>query len=514
MSAAEITSSTVLLPYQQRWIADTSKVKVAEKSRRIGLTWAEAADDALTAARANGMDTWYVGYNRDMTLEFIETVARWAKAFDLVAGEIEEAGEVLEDADREKGILAYKVKFASGHKVVALSSRPSNLRGKQGRLVLDEAAFHDEPEEIMKAGLAYLIWGGEVRVISTHNGEENPFNSLVQDVLAGRKAYSLHRITIDDALADGLYRRVCERSGDAWSAEAESAWRQWLMEQYGDAAQEELLVIPRSGGGSYIPRALIERRMQKGIPVVRLALPAGYAELQKEKRERETLEWCNLVLAPLLERLDPNSLSFIGEDFGRTGDLTVLWPLQLRMDLVRTTPFVVELRNVPFEQQRQITFFIIDRLPRFLHGKFDGRGNGQYLAEVSMQRYGALRIEQVMISQTWYRENMPRYKAAYEDGSIIAPADAEILNDHGALRMVNGVPCIPDGARTRSTPGQQRHGDAAIAGCMAYAASRVDLGTFDYEAAPHTNRYRESAPDDDDEPRHRYGRRGRGRGGF
>jgi len=38
------SSPAVLLPYQQAWIADKSQLKVAEKSRRIGLTWAEAAD--------------------------------------------------------------------------------------------------------------------------------------------------------------------------------------------------------------------------------------------------------------------------------------------------------------------------------------------------------------------------------------------------------------------------------------------------------------------------------------
>ena len=37
----------VLLPYQQRWVADASPFKVAEKGRRTGLTWAEAADDVL-----------------------------------------------------------------------------------------------------------------------------------------------------------------------------------------------------------------------------------------------------------------------------------------------------------------------------------------------------------------------------------------------------------------------------------------------------------------------------------
>ena len=53
----------VLLPYQKRWIADTSPLKIAEKSRRTGLTWAEAADAALNgsmAASAGGCDTFYV----------------------------------------------------------------------------------------------------------------------------------------------------------------------------------------------------------------------------------------------------------------------------------------------------------------------------------------------------------------------------------------------------------------------------------------------------------------------
>lgn len=40
----------LLLGYQKRWIADKSQLKIAEKSRRTGLTWAEAADDALIAS--------------------------------------------------------------------------------------------------------------------------------------------------------------------------------------------------------------------------------------------------------------------------------------------------------------------------------------------------------------------------------------------------------------------------------------------------------------------------------
>ena len=42
-SAIHTVARDVLLPYQVRWIADDAAVKVAEKSRRVGITWAEAA---------------------------------------------------------------------------------------------------------------------------------------------------------------------------------------------------------------------------------------------------------------------------------------------------------------------------------------------------------------------------------------------------------------------------------------------------------------------------------------
>ncbi|EAC1890545.1 hypothetical protein JT609_003525 [Escherichia coli] len=38
----------VLMPYQQRWVADTSPLKVIEKSRRTGITWAPPHSISLT----------------------------------------------------------------------------------------------------------------------------------------------------------------------------------------------------------------------------------------------------------------------------------------------------------------------------------------------------------------------------------------------------------------------------------------------------------------------------------
>ena len=154
-----MTTPPVLLNYQQSWLADPAPVKVYEKSRRIGISWAEAADAALYSAAAAGDDTWYIGYNQDMAREFIGDVGFWAKHYDLVASAMEET--VFENEGLEgKDILVYRVKFASGHEVKALSSRPANLRGKQGRVIIDEAAFHPDLPGLLKAAMALLMSGG------------------------------------------------------------------------------------------------------------------------------------------------------------------------------------------------------------------------------------------------------------------------------------------------------------------------------------------------------------------
>ena len=190
-----ISLESILLPYQREWIADRAAVKVYEKSRRIGITWAESADAALDAGTSSGSDWWYIGYNKEMALEFVEAAAGWARRFNQAARRTEE----IMVADQDKDILAYRIRFASGHKIVGLSSRPSNLRGKQGVAIIDEAAFHDDLAGLLKAALALTMWGGRIHVISTHNGAANPFNQLVVDIRAGRKPYSLHRTTLDDA---------------------------------------------------------------------------------------------------------------------------------------------------------------------------------------------------------------------------------------------------------------------------------------------------------------------------
>jgi phage FluMu gp28-like protein len=450
---------------------------IGEKSRRTGLTWAEAGRNVVKAAkprRRQGCNTFYVGSKKEMALEYIAACALFAKAFnELAQADVYE--QTFWDEGKQEEILTYMIRFPkSGFKIQALSSRPSNLRGLQGDVVIDEAAFHESLEELLKAALALTMWGNKVRLISTHNGVENLFNEYITEARAGKKDYSVHRITLDDAIADGLYKRICYVTGQTWSPEAEKKWRDDLYRNAPnlESAEEEYGCIPKNSGGAWLSRALIESRMSADTPVLRWVCPQGFELLPDHIRKADCQDWLDEHLAPLLAKLPADAISFNGEDFGRTGDLTVHVPLIQTQNLVRRVPFLVELRNVPFRQQEQIAFYLLDRLPNFMGGAFDARGNGQFLAEVAMQRYGATRIQQVMLSESWYREHMPPVKAALEDGTLDGlPKDADVLADLRTVQVIKGVPRIPD-TRTTGEDKGKRHGDSAVAVALAYFASR------------------------------------------
>ncbi|ETR78880.1 hypothetical protein X566_15395 [Afipia sp. P52-10] len=458
---------------------------VIEKSRRTGVTWAAGADAVLTSAAnktAGGMDTLYIGYNLDMAREFIDVCAMWARAFNQAVTDAGVEEFIFDDGEPDSNIKAFRIAFASGFEIVALSSKPRSLRGRQGYVIVDEAAFHDDLKALLAAALALLVWGGKVLVISTHFGEDNDFNKLIEDIRAKRVPYELMRLTFDEALQDGLYQRICLVTRKEWSPEAEARWRNSIVSFYGEAADEELFCVPSKGGGVYLPRALIEARMLGDLPVFRLERPDSFTFLSKEARETDIKGWCEETLEAPLKALDPDRQHGFGQDFARKRDMSDIVPIEIGRTLKRTVPFVVEMRNIPFEQQKQVLFFICDRLPRFIGGKMDATGNGAYLAEVAAQRYGEQRIEQVKPNEAWYLENFPPLKAAFEDANILIPKDADLGNDLAMVKMVRGVPRVPE-QRNTGTDDKKRHGDFAIGLVLAYAQTLSQIWESAYTSA-------------------------------
>lgn len=136
------------------------------------------------------------------------------------------------------------------------------------------------------------------------------------------------------------------------------------------------------------------------------------------------------------------------------------------------------MRNVPHPQQLQALTFIIAALPRFAGGAIDATGNGSYIAEASVDAFGSI-IDPVMITESWYRDQIPKYKARFEDATITIPQNDDLLQDHRAFRLERGVPRLPSKTDKRGN----RHGDAAIALALACQAATSDIVLIDYMSA-------------------------------
>lgn len=485
-TAAADAPPPVLMAYQREWVADEADFKLCEKGRRTGITWAEASDDVLIAASekaAGGQNVYYIGTDKEMTEEYIGACAMWAKVFNYAAGEIAEG--LWDEDDEDKHIKTFTIRFpGSGFKIVALASRPRKLRGRQGVLVGDEAAFQDDLEELLKAALAFLVWGGKVRLISTHDGADNAFNKIIQEVRAKKREGSVHTIPFDRAVADGLYERVCMRLGKPFTLEGQADWRDKIYRTYGEAAEEELDCIPRNSAGAYLTRPLVQARMSEDTPLLRLSLPPEFELWSEQARVGEVDAWLAQHVDPALARLQGMKVrrSDFGMDFGRKVDLSILLPTVELPSLDQVVAFHLEMHRVPFEQQRQVLFYVADRLPRFAAGSMDATGNGMYLAEVAMQRYGS-RIERVSLTEKFYAENMPIMKAGLQDGSLSGLAkDGEVLDDLLAIEVVRGVPRVTEG-RTDSKGGGKRHGDTGVALMLARRANGMQVAPIEFQTA-------------------------------
>lgn len=468
----------ILLPYQARWHKDDAAVRICKKGRRIGFTWgAWAAEAAGEAALAHGgMDQFYMGYNQGMAAEFIGDCATFAKWYGAICSNVDVGLNSVVINDEKQDVITYKIKFASGNKIEALSNMPHNWRGRQGHARIDEAGHNDKLAEVIDGALAYLIWGGRVSIGGTLNGEDNPFTDLLKDVEQGKLPWSLHEVTFSAAVCEGLYKRICLVTGKVWTPEGERQFVEETRAKYRsvEVANQELECIPLRGSGAYFSRLLLEKCAAKGTEVLLFSRPPEF--VLDSRRIAKTQKWLDDVVGPAIKaRLRPGARTALGQDFGRDGDLSsIVLGQPTILGLGWKTPLRIELRRIPFDCQKLIVLWLLKNVPLFDHIKLDARGNGQSHAEAVKQEFGSTRVECVMLTPKWYDEWWPKYHQAFEDGEIFTFGDEDWISDHRSVVLVKGNARMSD-ARVKGSDGYDRHGDAAIAGLLFWAAANSEL---------------------------------------
>lgn len=189
----------ILLPYQAKWVTDNSRIKLCEKSRQIGWTWATAyrliSRKGLADAR---LDAWISSRDDIQAKLFIQDCKAFASLLDVGAQDMGE--KVIDD----KGHSASVLRMANGLTLNSMSSNPDAQAGKRGDRVLDEFALHPDPRKLYAIAYPGITWGGSLEIFSTHRGSQNFFNELIREIRerGNPKKISLHRVTLEDALND------------------------------------------------------------------------------------------------------------------------------------------------------------------------------------------------------------------------------------------------------------------------------------------------------------------------
>jgi phage FluMu gp28-like protein len=443
---AQLPEGDVLLPYQQRANTMVSQhaLLVIEKSRRVGLTWGLAAEAVLTAGAsraADGTNVYYISYNTDMTRDFIDACGMWAKAFGIAASAVKE--ELLEDGDDRKAIKALSITFASGFRIQALSSAPRSLRGKQGLIIIDEAAFVDKLSELLKAAIAMLIWGGRVVVVSTHNGKDNPFNQLIEEIRAGQRKGAVLRITFDEAIAQGLWERI--KLVKPKTTPPKEEWIALVRETYGANADEELDVIPAAGSGSYLNPADIAACVHPD---------AGKPELYT------------------------GGLCYHGRDIARRKDLNVDVTLEDVRGMLWTRELTT-MQNATFREQDD-EFARRMKVYRIIRAGLDQTGMGEVIVEQAQEKYGSHRVEGYLFTNSVKLALAGSLRRRTEERTLLLPDDPLLSADLRSIKRTAGtgetVRLVEDGT-------SDAHADRFWAYALASFVADIPYQSYDYISA-------------------------------
>ena len=412
--------STYFMPYQIAWLRDRSRLKIVEKSRRIGFTYVQSYEDMLDAARAdNPLDVWFSSADESAAKEYIRYIAQWARIFNIAATDL---GETVISKDDD--IKALTVEFATGKRINALTSNPKALRSKGGKLVLDEFAFHADQEAMWKAARPIITWGFPARILSTYNGKGNRYYRMVSEakkaLAEGRTPlWNLHSVTIVDAVRDGLADRILGRK---LTDVERQAWLDAERDSCGDEDtwQQEYMCNPVDEASAWLPWELIVACESADAGPV-LGNDAGLAPLAEVARSL----------------LGTSGDFYLGWDVARTHDGSVMWLIQ-RVGDVFWTRAVIILKRKTFAEQLAI-FDQLMLLFGVRRACIDKTGLGMPIVEEAQRRWGEYRVEGVTFTGEVKQHLATHGKQLFEDKRVRTPVHRGVRDSHHSVRKVTTV---------------------------------------------------------------------------
>src|SRR5215472_10822797 len=446
----------LLPPYQLAWIKDDSRFKIGVWSRQTGKSFCTAGE-AVTDCLYNSGVTWIcLSAGERQSLEWLEKAKHWIAAFEM-------SFDQHEERDTPEALLkSSEIRFSNGSRILAIPGNPNTARGYSGSIILDEFAYHENPDAIWSAMFPSLAspFGGtfipraealfkgqdftaiqrepKIRIVSTFNGQNNKFYSLWER--RQENGYSGHFINIHQAAEQARQDQGIEIDIEKLRAGLDDpeAWAQ------------EFECIPADISAVLLPYELLATC--ESLEATTTVPPEFFAPTR-----------------------DPRPY-VMGIDFGRKHDLTVAWTDEIMGDVLHCRE-VLELRDTPTPEQVALLRPRIQNARRVcLDYSGPGVGLGDYLVEKFGQynpdkhEYG--KIELCTFSNPFKVELFSKLRMSLEQRRCRIPVNRAVRED---LHSVQRVTTINGSITYRAPHTGDGHADRCTAKALAQRASTLSV---------------------------------------
>lgn len=450
---------TLLLPFQAKWVLDPARLKLAEKSRQIGWSWATAYSIVRKKSMADArLDAWISSRDDIQARLFLEDCKDFASLLQIAAADL---GERVID---ERGNTAYTISFANGLRAHSMSSNPDAQAGKRGDRVLDEFALHPDPRKLYAIAYPGITWGGALEIFSTHRGSANYFNELIREIKerGNPKNFSYHRVTLQDALDQGfLYKLQAKLPADDPRQQMDEA-DYFNFVRAGAADEEsfmqEYMCVPADDQGAFLSYDLI-----------------ATCEYSANQLDQFKITRAGAIIGTFDLHAAKNPL-YVGVDVGRVRDLTAIW-VDEKIGDVGWCRALIEMQNKTFDEQESVLYEIL-ALPQVRRCCIDNTGLGRQFAERAQKRFGEYKVEAVTFTGAVKEELAYPVRSGFEDRTERIPMDPLIRAD---LRAIKKETTAAGNIRFTADAGPGGHADRFWAKALAKHASKTVGAAFGYD---------------------------------
>lgn len=441
-------------------MADKAQFKIGAMSRQTGKSFSTACESVVDSLDDSGTKWVCLSAGERQALEWLEKAKEWSGAFKLAI-----EAETEDRAAAEALLKSAEIRFANGSRIIAIPANPSTARGYSANVILDEFAYHENPDAIwaamfpsqtnplagtFQARVRAMMAGEDVsqirrqlklRVVSTFNGRDNKFFSLWER--RDKIGYSGHLVDIYRAVKDGLPLDIEKLKAGLDDPEI------WAQEYE--------------------------------------CLPADVSAVLLSYDLLATCETQDATTTVAPEYFNSGKPYVIGIDFARRRDLSVAWTDEIVGDVTQCRE-VLEMRSMPTPDQVELL------RPRILNAQrvcLDYTGPGVGMGDYLVKEFGEYnptkdqfgKIELCTFSNSLKVDIFSKLKMAFEQKRTRIPINRLVRED---LHSVQRVTTNNGTVTYRAPHTDDGHADRCTAKALAERAATFRGGAGTIVIFPYT----------------------------